>query len=203
LAGGQGARFNDPLPKVFHPLKGKAIIRHSFDLFISMKEIDEIVVVCPQKYHTYFPEKTLFASPGNERQDSVKNGLAKTTGEIILIHDGARPFITSEDVKKLLNEGLLLGAAALGAPVKNTIKQVHKTSLVEKTLDRTALFEMFTPQLLRRSLLEKGLQAAKDQKLTDDVALAELLNHPVKIVEGSRRNIKITYPLDLEIAHIL
>ncbi|MCB1082508.1 MAG: 2-C-methyl-D-erythritol 4-phosphate cytidylyltransferase, partial [Chlamydiia bacterium] len=196
-------RFNNPLPKVFHPLKGKVIIRHSFDLFVSMKEIDEIVVVCPHKYRAHFPEKTLFASPGKERQDSVKNGLAKTSGEIILIHDGARPFITSEDVKKLLNEGLLLGAAALGAPVKNTIKQVHKTSLVIKTLDRSELFEMFTPQLLRRSLLEKGLQAAKDQKLTDDVALAELLNHPVKIVEGSRRNIKITYPLDLEIAHIL
>lgn len=191
------------IPKVFLPLKEKPLILHSFDLFSSIEEIEEIVVVCPEAFYSLFPQQTLFATPGIERQDSVQNGFQKTTGDFILIHDGARPFITREEVQKLLREGLPVGAATLGAPAKNTIKQVGKNSLVEKTLDRSLLFEMHTPQLLRRDLLENGLHAAKDQKLTDDVSLAELIGHHVKIVEGSTRNIKITTPIDFKLAEIL
>ncbi|QVL58129.1 MAG: 2-C-methyl-D-erythritol 4-phosphate cytidylyltransferase [Simkaniaceae bacterium] len=203
LAGGSGIRMGSTIPKVFLPLKNRAMILHSFKLFFSMKEIAEIVVVCPKEYHSYFPSNTLFAPPGKERQDSVENGFKKTTGEIILIHDGARPFIKKEDVLKLLKEGIPIGAATLGAPTKNTIKQVNHNSLVEKTLDRSILYEMYTPQLLKRDLLEKGLSAAKEKKLTDDVSLAELIGHPVKIVTGSSRNIKITHPIDLKLAEIL
>ena len=191
------------IPKVFLILKKKVIILHSFDLFSSIKEITEIVVVCPKKYHFLFPKNTFFASPGKERQDSVQNGFKKTTGEIILIHDGARPFITREDVLKLFKEGIPIGAASLGARTKNTIKKINESSLVEKTLNRDFLYEMYTPQLLRRDLLEKGLAAAKEKKLTDDIALAELIDHPVKIVTGSTLNIKITHPIDLKLAEIL
>lgn len=168
-----------------------------------MKEIEEIVVVCPKSYHSYFPSKTLFATPGKERQNSVESGFKKTTGDIILIHDGARPLITKEDVLKLLKEGIPTGAATLGSPIKNTIKQVDQNSLVEKTLDRSLLCEMYTPQLLKRELLEKGLIAAKEKTVTDDVALAELIDHPVKIVMGSPHNIKITHPIDLKLAEVL
>lgn len=203
LAGGKGTRMESSIPKVFLPLKDKPLILHSYELFSSMEEIEEIVVVCPQEFHFYFPQKTLFASPGKERQDSVQSGFTKCSGDFILIHDGARPLITRQEVQKLLQEGLPVGAATLGAPTKNTIKQVDGSSLVEKTLDRTFLYEMYTPQLLRRDLLEKGLKAAKNQKLTDDVALAELLGHPVKIVRGSTRNIKVTTPTDLKLAEIL
>lgn len=203
LAGGKGTRMESTIPKVFLSLKKRAVILHSFELFSSMKEIDEIVVVCPKPYHSYFPSGTLFANPGTERQDSVESGFKKTTGDIILIHDGARPFITEEDVLKLLYEGIPTGAATLGSPIKNTIKQVDQNSFVEKTLDRSLLYEMYTPQLLKRELLEKGLAAAKKKKLTDDVALAELIGHPVKIVMGSYHNIKITYPIDLKLAEVL
>ena len=179
------------------------MILHSFDLFFSMKEINEIVVVCPKERRSIFPEGTLFALPGEKRQDSVQNGALKTSGEILLIHDGARPLITREDVLKLLKEGMSTKAAALGAPAKNTIKQVSANKHVEKTLDRTVLYEMYTPQLLAREVYEKGYQAAKGTPLTDDVALAECINHPVKIVIGCANNIKITYPIDLKIAEIL
>lgn len=191
------------IPKVFLPLKEKPIILHSYELFSSMEEIEEMIVVCPEEFRFFFPKDTLFADPGKERQDSVQNGFAKSSGEFILIHDGARPFITRKEVQKLLKEGLSIGAATLGAPTKNTIKQVGPSSLVEKTLDRKLLYEMYTPQLLRRNLLEKGLKATKDQKLTDDVSLAELVGHPVKIVIGSTRNIKVTTPIDLKLAEIL
>lgn len=191
------------IPKTFLPLRGKPVILHSFDLFISMKEINEIVVVCPKEHRSIFPEGTLFALPGKHRQDSVQNGALKTSGEILLIHDGARPFITREDVFKLLEEGMPTKAAALGAPTKNTIKQVSDNQHVEKTLDRTVLYEMYTPQLLAREVYEKGYQAAKGIPLTDDISLAECIDHPVKIVIGRVTNIKITYPIDLKLAEIL
>lgn len=203
LAGGKGTRMKSSIPKVFLPLKEKPLILHSYELFASMEEIEEIVVVCPKAFHHYFPENTLFAHPGKERQDSVQNGFTKCSGEFLLIHDGARPFITREEVQKLLKEGLPVGAATLGAPTKNTIKQVGASSFVEKTLDRSLLYEMYTPQLLRRDLLEKGLQKAQGQTFTDDTTLAELLDHPVKLVTGSNRNIKITTPIDLQLAGLL
>jgi len=203
LAGGSGTRMNSDVPKTFLPLRGKPMILHSFDLFASMKEINEIVVVCPKECQSIFPKGTLFALPGEKRQDSVQNGALKTSGEILLIHDGARPLITREDVLKLLEEGMSTKAAALGAPTKNTIKQVSDNRHVEKTLDRTVLYEMYTPQLLAREVYEKGYQATKGVPLTDDVALAECINHPVKIVVGCPSNIKITYPIDLKLAEIV
>ncbi len=195
--------MNSDVPKTFLPLRGKPVILHSFELFLSMKEINEIVVVCSKEHQSLFPDKTLFALPGGKRQDSVQNGALKTSGEILLIHDGARPFITREDVLKLLKEGMPAKAAALGIPTKNTIKQVNGNKYVEKTLDRNILYEMYTPQLLAREVYEKGYQAAKGIPLTDDVALAEYINHPVKIVIGCTSNIKITYPIDLKLAEIL
>jgi len=191
------------VPKTFLPLRGKPVILHSFDLFLSMKEIDEIIVVCPKEHQSIFPAGTLFAPPGEKRQDSVQNGVLKTSGDVLLIHDGSRPLIRKEDVLKLLEEGMSTKAAALASPIKNTIKQVSANKHVEKTLDRSVLYEMYTPQLLAREVYEKGYQAAKGVPLTDDVALAECINHPVKIVIGCASNIKITYPIDLKLAEIL
>ncbi|WP_194848053.1 2-C-methyl-D-erythritol 4-phosphate cytidylyltransferase [Candidatus Neptunochlamydia vexilliferae] len=202
LAGGRGTRMGTPIPKVFLPLKGKPIALHSFETFKAIDAIDEIVVVCPEQFQPLFPEGTLFASPGKERQDSMENGLAKTTGEIILTHDGARPFVTQEEVLKLLEEGTAVGAAALGYPAKNTVKEVDQKGFVEKTLERSSLYEMATPQLLARTVLEAGLNAANGKTFTDDVALAELVGHPVKVVMGSAQ-MKITTPTDLELASAL
>ena len=203
LAGGQGTRFGNATPKTFVPLNGKPVVLHSFDLFASMQKVSEIIVVCPSDYHSLFPKGALFAKPGKRRQDSVKNGLVKTSGKYILIHDGARPFVEKKDILKLLEEGTPIGAATLGIPVTHTIKKVSAENHVEETLDRNTLFEIHTPQLLRRNLLEEGFEAAQQSTVTDDVALVERMGHPVKIVEGSPRNIKITYPVDLELATVL
>ena len=202
LAGGRGTRVESSTPKTFIPLNGKPIILHSFDLFSSMEEIEEIVVVCPKAYRHLFPANTLFASPGKERQDSVQNGFLKTTGQTLLIHDGARPLVSQRDVLKLLEEGSSVGAATLGAPTKNTTKQVTSTHHVEKTLNRTLLFDIYTPQLLRREVYKKGFEAA-GKTFTDDVSLAENIGHPVKIVLGSSNNLKITTPIDLKLAELL
>lgn len=184
-----------PIPKVFLPIKGKPMILHSFELFAAMEEIEEIVVVCPEAERSLFPKKTLFAEPGARRQDSVKNGFLKTTGQRILIHDGARPYITAEDVKRLLVEGG--EAAALGSPVKNTIKQIAPNGEVIQTLPRETLWEVYTPQLLSRTLLKEGLITAQGETALDDVSLAERLGHPVTMVKGRTDNVKITTPMDL------
>lgn len=203
LAGGQGTRFRNGTPKTFVPLNGKPVVLHSFDLFASMQEVSEIVVVCPNDYHSLFSKGTLFAKPGKRRQDSVKNGLIKTSGKYILIHDGARPFVEKKDILKLLEKGTPIGAATLGTPVTQTIKKISAENHVEETLDRNTLFEIHTPQLLRRDLLEAGFEAVGQANVSDDVALAERIGHPVKVVEGSPRNIKITHPIDLELATVL
>lgn len=208
LAGGTGSRMGGPIPKQYLPLKGQPIVQYSFDLFLSLPEISEIVVVCKPQFQTFFEKSPLkpvqFALPGDQRQDSVASGFAHVSPscDYLLIHDTARPLIQEDEVHKLLEEGIPVGAATLGVPMKYTVKEVDKNGLVCQTLDRSRLFNIQTPQLLRRDILSKGLKEAKKRGLTftDDVSLAELVRHPVKIVYGSDDNLKITTPEDFEVA---
>jgi len=208
LAGGTGSRIGGPIPKQYLPLKGQPIVQYSFDLFLSLPEISEIVIVCKPQFQTFFEESPLkpicFALPGEERQDSVASGFAHISPscDYVLIHDTARPLIQEDEVHKLLDEGLPVGAATLGVPMKYTVKEVDENGIVKHTLNRSRLFNIQTPQLLRRDILAKGLHEAQKRglTLTDDVSLAELIDHPVKIVFGSDDNLKITTPEDFEVA---
>jgi 2-C-methyl-D-erythritol 4-phosphate cytidylyltransferase len=210
LAGGTGTRMGAaaPIPKQYLQIHGKAIVQYSFDLFVSMDEIDEIVVVCDPLYEHFFAEsfsKPLrFALPGPRRQDSVLNGFHASSPEstTILVHDGARPIINEEQVRRALDAGIECGAATLGMPVKFTVKVSDTEGMVVATPDRTTIWEIQTPQVLRRDIFQKGFAFAKahNATVTDDVSLAELIGAPVKLVEGSHTNIKITVPSDLIIA---
>jgi 2-C-methyl-D-erythritol 4-phosphate cytidylyltransferase len=148
-----------------------------------------------------------FALPGKERQDSVYNGLQEIDGdsELVCVHDSARPLVSSEDVKKVLEDAIVHGAAVLGVPVKATIKEADSNSFVVKTLDRKTLWEMQTPQVMRPSLLRDGFELVKRDGLevTDDVSIVEYLKHSVYITEGSYTNIKVTTPDDLLLAERL
>ena len=207
LAGGQSKRMNSKEPKQFTILKKKKLALHSFDSLISISAIDESIVVCKPCYQAIFPKKVTFALPGSSRQASAFNGLKKVSKEcdFVLIHDAARPFIQKEDISRLIDEGIIFGAAALGVPVQNTIKELDHKQTVIKTLNRSTLFEIQTPQLIKKSILEKGLKKAFENNLslTDDTSFAELMNHPVKIVTGSYGNFKITTPFDLKLAKAL
>lgn len=205
LAGGKGTRMGSTIPKVFLNLKGKPLILHSFDLFQSLPYTKEIVVVCEKKYRHIFPNNILFADPGKSRQDSVENGFHKTKYDTILVHDGARPFITEKDINTLLKKGLPNGIAALGVPLSDTVKQINPNGTVEKTLNRSQIYCIQTPQLLKRDVLKQGILAAKSAEITfnDDVSLAEYIGHPVKIIPGSPKNFKITFEKDLKLAEIL
>ncbi len=209
-AGGIGSRMGLAVPKQYLPLAGKPIALHSFDLFCSMEEVDEIIVVCQEPYRKLFfssRKPLFFADPGKKRQDSIFNGLSRSSkrADLICTHDAARPFIEKEVFLALLEKGLFVGAATLAAPVICTIKQSDANHIVEKTLDRSSLWEIQTPQALRKDLFLRGFEYANENKIdvTDDVSLAELLQAPVALVPSPHRNFKITTPFDLAVANTL
>jgi 2-C-methyl-D-erythritol 4-phosphate cytidylyltransferase len=212
LAGGQGTRMQTSIPKQFLELDGKPVAWHSFHLFLDMPQIDEIVIVCAESYQHLFTQtsslkKIHFAQPGNRRQDSVYNGLlaASPNSELICIHDAARPFINSLLVIRALEAAQQYGAAAVGMPLKFTIKETCNENKVKSTPKRSTMWEIQTPQVVKREILHNGFLHANmhDITVTDDVSLAELIGHTVKIVEGEDTNIKITLPSDLLLAKLL
>ncbi|XP_031263658.1 2-C-methyl-D-erythritol 4-phosphate cytidylyltransferase, chloroplastic-like [Pistacia vera] len=211
LAGGKGKRMGANMPKQYLPLLGQPIALYSFYTFSHMPEVKEIVVVCDPSYQDIFEDSKenisvdlKFSLPGKERQYSVYSGFQAidSNSELVCIHDSARPLVTSGDVEKVLKDGWLIGAAALGVPSKATIKEANSESFVVRTLDRKTLWEMQTPQVIKPELLKKGFELVNSEGLevTDDVSIVEHLKHPVYITEGSYTNIKVTTPDDLLLA---
>lgn len=208
LAGGQGSRMQSETPKQFLDLQGKAVALHSFEQFTTSPHVVEIIVVCDPQYHSLFPRFTLpevrFAMPGSRRQDSVYQGFLSisTQPDLVCIHDSARPFLSKDNLEELLDEARKYGAAALGVPAKNTIKETDPNQFIQRTLDRSKLWEMHTPQVATPELLRKGFNIAHEYNLevTDDASLIELTGHPVKLVKDSYQNFKITTPEDWQVA---
>lgn len=207
LCGGKGTRMRTDVPKQYLLLGGKPIAQYSFEVFDAHSHISEIVVVCEPEFQTYFSsisKKISFAEPGERRQDSVYQGLQKVSKhcDLISIHDSARPFVSKEMFDRACTEALKYGAATVGVPIPFTAKQSCSQGLVINTLQRESIWEIQTPQILTPEILHRGFAYAIKNNIivTDDVSLAELIGHPVKIVEGSRDNLKITTPEDLAIA---
>lgn len=216
VAGGVGSRMKAEIPKQYLPLKNKAIALYSFELFCSMSEISEIIVVCDTSFRSLFQhsfekrnehQRLAFAEPGQRRQDSVYHGLQaiSPSSSLVCIHDSARPLINRKIVLNALEAADLHGAAAVGMPIKFTIKECSQNQMVLRTPDRSSFWEIQTPQVIRLPLLKEGFVNALRHNLTvtDDAALVELIHHPVKMVEGSYANLKITTPEDLIIAEQL
>lgn len=209
LSGGTGNRMKSTIPKQYLDLFGKPIIKHSLDLFISLENIQEIIVVCEEKYRCFFKnnKKIKFALPGKRRQDSVNNGFEKVNkkASFVCIHDAARPFLQKKDFTELIKEASIHKSATLAVAATSTIKEANYSLLTNKTLDRSNLFEIQTPQIIEYNLLKKGLKYISENNLTvtDDTSITELLGIPTKIVLGSYSNIKITTPYDLKLAKFL
>lgn len=205
LAGGKGKRMGNDVPKQFLSLGAGPMALYSFEVLCDHKDIDEVIVVCQEKYRRAFCHpKVSFALPGKRRQDSVFSGLkaAHADSDYVLVHDAARPFITPGLVAEVMAAAKEVGAAAAGVPLKFTIKEVDASGIVLKTPDRSRFFEIQTPQAMRTDLLREGFELAIRDGLTvtDDASLIELLKKPVKIVGGSYMNMKITTKEDLNLA---
>jgi 2-C-methyl-D-erythritol 4-phosphate cytidylyltransferase len=216
LAAGKGLRFGSVKPKQMVRLGDKPVIVHSL-LALSKSEYirDIVLVVNPAnkedilgqvgKYH--IPKIRKVVLGGKRRQDSVLNALKAVDecSELVLIHDGVRPFIDTNCIASLILEASKTQAAILGVPVKATIKKVRKTGkagsfAVSETLKRDELWEVQTPQAFNRDLLIKAYRGGNSGDVTDDAMLIEKMDKPVSLVMGSYENIKITTPEDLAIA---
>jgi 2-C-methyl-D-erythritol 4-phosphate cytidylyltransferase len=166
---------------------------------------DQVVVALPPGVHA--PAGTIGVVGGAERSLSVKAALAASSGDPVLVHDAARPLLTAELAQACLDalDARDLDAAIAAAPVTDTIKEAGADHVVARTLDRSRLWAIQTPQAFRRAALERALGQPDEvvAAATDDAALVEALGGRVGIVEAPRENLKITTPLDLALAERL
>lgn len=211
LGAGNGTRMKSEKSKLLLEIGSKTVIERSVEAFLSVSDIDEIIVVARAKDIDIYSElltddRISFVIGGATRQQSVKNAVETVDdAHLIIIHDGARPLIKCEDIEKTIRAAEEFSAAAVGVFVKDTIKIVDKQGFVESTPDRSTLFAVQTPQIFDFVLYKNAMQKADEQGLdfTDDCQLVELCGGKVKMVEGSYSNIKITTPDDIALAENL
>jgi len=213
-AAGSGSRMGLPSPKQFFELEGVPILIHTLQVFQQVESIGLIIVVVPCENCTWVEEQVQkydlskvfkVIAGGKHRQDSVLAGLEVLPLEIelVLVHDGVRPFVPVSVIENCLKEAEKNGAAMVAVPVKDTLKAVSRDNVIEQTIDRSGVWQAQTPQAAKVSLLKKAFADVikhKDFIATDEAALLERVNIPVKVVEGSEKNIKITRPEDLILA---
>lgn len=213
MAAGKGKRMQTAVSKQFLPVCGKEILAWTVDVFEKSPLVDNILLMASadgkedvQHLWDNYGWKKVAAvlEGGKERQNSVANGLA-AVGEdtdIVLIHDGVRPFVTEEMIADSIVAAQAYGGAVIGVPAKDTIKVCSADGMAVETPDRSTLWQIQTPQTFQRSLIVDAYEKAeKDGFLgTDDASVAEFAGHQVKVVMGSYRNIKITTKEDLVIA---
>jgi 2-C-methyl-D-erythritol 4-phosphate cytidylyltransferase/2-C-methyl-D-erythritol 2,4-cyclodiphosphate synthase len=199
-------------PKQYHLLAGVPILIHTVRAFINNSHINRIVVVVPvdwieqtktlfQHYQINDTNLALIAG-GRRRQDSVQAGLKALDDDtaIVLVHDGARPLVSTEIIDRCYLAALQNGAAIAAVPVKDTLKRADNAGKVTATIDRTSLWQAQTPQAIRKELLEKAFKHNGDADVTDESSLLENAAIPVTLVAGAESNIKITHPEDLLLA---
>jgi 2-C-methyl-D-erythritol 4-phosphate cytidylyltransferase len=213
-AAGMGRRMGASVNKQYLPLGDRPVLSHTIALFDHHPSIDHIYVICPEAEMPLCQQQVIdpfgfskvrpLVAGGAERQDSVRNGLQACQAndeDIVLIHDGARPLLSADLIDPVIASTQRLGAAIVGVPVKDTIKQVSN-GLIDATPDRSGLWQAQTPQGFRYGLICEAHAKAQRQNYrgTDDASLIEWLGGPVAMLEGSYRNIKITTPEDLVLA---
>ncbi len=214
--GGKGTRMASAKAKQFLEIQQKPILYYTLKKFEQSSAIDDIVVVAPaesialveheivEKYH--FKKIKSVVPGGKTRQESIWRGLQAVPPEasLVAIHDAVRPFVSEEQISRVIKEAEKSGAAILAVPVKDTVK-IAEQGYIKTTPDRRNLWLAQTPQVFRKDLIIRAFQTAEKDNFigTDDASLVERLGVNVRLVEGSYINIKITTPLDLEIAKLI
>ncbi len=204
VAAGTGSRVGGPLPKQYQEINGTPILALTTNKFLTMSEIQKTIVVINKNHQEYFDTKILpflkgtveLAYGGRLRQDSVFQGLKQLpSDELVLIHDGARPFVSKNLIKTIIKQAQKYGAAAPGLKTTDTTWKV-KNSLVVSGIDRTNLYNAQTPQgFYKRDIF--AFYNKKDESKTDDVGLAIKNGLRVKFVDGEENNKKITTMADI------
>lgn len=217
VAAGKGLRMQDSKRKQYKDLDGKPILAHTLMTFNRCDPIDRIIVALPAEDVEFVRQEVLPAAGGEKktalivggarRQDSVDSGLGAIENDdgIVLIHDGVRPFVRQEHLLACIEGAHQHGACILGLPAFDTVKQVNAKNEIIQTRSRDTLWLAQTPQAFQLKLIKKAHAFAKKDGFsgTDDASLVERIGATVKVIPGSRSNIKITHPEDLKLARAL
>ncbi len=203
--------------KQFFSLGGRPLLAYTLAPFEASPLVRSILLVVGKEDMDYcrreiveafqYRKITQIVPGGQERQDSVRNGLEALPPDsaLVVIHDGVRPFVTQEMIEESIRSAIRFGAAIVAIPVKDTIKMAHPEGTVKKTLEREFLYQAQTPQAFRTDLIKEAYQKAKEEGYfgTDDATLVERLGRKVHLLPGLSTNIKITTLEDLLLAELL
>lgn len=206
VCAGKGRRLGG-LNKARIKLKGKPLFYHAANKFTKIGAIKQVVLVLQKDdfgiaKNTFKNKKVTFVEGGRERNDSVYNGLCALSKDIdyVLIHDGARPFVTEALIKRILKELKKHPAVICGMRAKDTVKEVDDKNIIKSTLNRKNIFLIQTPQGFKKDLIVKAYRKNKKKKLFDDAQSVESIGKKVKVIDGEALNFKITYREDYILA---
>ncbi|MGI6086632.1 MAG: 2-C-methyl-D-erythritol 4-phosphate cytidylyltransferase [Kiritimatiellia bacterium] len=216
VAGGRSERMGPNVDKAFLSLGSKPVFVHAVTAFEKCRDIEEIILVvrkervesarCAVQMFGCTKVKKIVAG-GAQRQTSVWNGLVELGPEvnIVSVHDGARPCVTPALISDTIKSARQHGSGVAAVKITDTVKEVPRGMIVAKTIDRTKLWRVQTPQSFKRDLLMKAFEQVnkKRVKITDEASAVELISKTVRIVPSSSSNIKITTPDDLVLAAAL
>lgn len=217
LAAGQGRRMGTETQKQYLEILGKPVLCYSLEVFQKSEIIDDIIIVVGKGQEEYCEKEIVekyqiqkvkkIVSGGAERYHSVWNGLKELQESgYVFIHDGARPFVDEEMIKRAYENVLQYKACVVGMPVKDTIKIADSSGFAQETPDRNRVWSVQTPQVFESAIIKNAyeiLLKQEDNSVTDDAMVVEkILGKKVKLVQGSYENIKITTPEDLDIARV-
>jgi 2-C-methyl-D-erythritol 4-phosphate cytidylyltransferase len=210
VAGGSSTRTSGTELKQFRWVAGKPMLLHSLQAFMSRKDVVSVVCVIPRDFVADPPpwifqcdiDRLLLSIGGETRTDSVRNGLEDLPDEasIALVHDAARPLIDDAVVDRVIAKAREGECAVPGLPIIDTVKEVDDEGRVVRTMDRSKLWRVQTPQGFPREIIERAHREAKQARVnaTDDAALCERIGAPVAIVPGNPRMMKVTTDTDFE-----
>ncbi len=210
VAAGKGTRMGPNVDKLWLEVAGRPVIAHTWKTFNDARCIDEIILVVRDGMQGHFRDLAVqfkFQKPfrlvvgGAERQDSVWNGLEAVSAqtEIVAIQDAARPCTSEELMAATIQAARETGAAVAAQPVTDTIKETTDGRTISRTVDRSRLWSVQTPQTFRVEVIRQAISTARRQGLvfTDDTAACELIGQPVRLVKSATPNPKVTVPADL------
>lgn len=211
VAGGKGLRMGSDIPKQFLPLRGRPVLMHTIDVFRRTYPDIHIILVLPREQQDYWRQlcrqhdydvEVCVADGGETRFYSVRNGLSLIPDDargVVGVHDGVRPFVSPETIRRCFEAAEEFGAVVPVVPVVETVRQVLADGS-SMTVDRNAYRLVQTPQTFDIQLLKKAYGQPFDPFFTDDASVVEAMGHPIKLVEGNNENIKLTNPADLKLA---
>ncbi|MCK4595989.1 2-C-methyl-D-erythritol 4-phosphate cytidylyltransferase [candidate division WOR-3 bacterium] len=214
VAGGRGERMKSPVPKQFLDINGVSLISLSIIFFEKLEIVNEVIIVMLPEWIEHlennilskgsFEKVSKIVEGGKFRQDSFKNGLIHSKGEIVIDHDAVRPFPGFLDINNMVEKCEKLGAVVPIIPVKDTVKYLEDDR-VQKTINRNNLFCVQTPQIFRKKLCLRAYKRAEEDEFygSDTASLFENAKIPVYTYLGSVFNIKITTDDDLELARAI